>query len=84
MSITNEQRARWAEAALQAYATGKEGGEALYDEPALVVSDLLADLMHYAAREAIDIRVCYTRARGHFEEERAEEYLCDHHNDRKG
>ncbi len=71
--ITSEQRAAWAAKALLQYAIDKEGGEELYDEAELVLSDLLADLRHYAARESIDFKTCIDRAEMHYDAEVAEE-----------
>ena len=71
--ITNAQRAMWAEIVLLEYAIGKEGGEEYYDDPEIVLSDFLTDLMHYARREGIDFTRCIDRARGHHEAEVAEE-----------
>lgn len=74
MTITNNQRAVWAAAGLLAYATGKEGGNDLYDEAELVLSDMLTDLMHFADRMDIDFRRCVARAESHHSEECAEEH----------
>lgn len=73
MSITNDERAAWAVHGLLAYATGKEGGDDLYDEAELVISDFLADLMHYAAREGIAFQACIDRASANYEEECTED-----------
>jgi hypothetical protein len=71
--ITNEQRAGWAAHALLQYATGKEGGEELYDDPETVLTDLLSDLRHYAGRETIDFKTCLDRAEMHYDAEVEEE-----------
>lgn len=73
MTITNARRVRYAAHALLQYATGKEGGAELYDKAELVLSDLIADLMHYAAREGIDFRIALDRAKDHHDEEAREE-----------
>lgn len=71
--IANAQRAAWAETALLKYSIAKEGGEELYDIPESVLTDILADLMHYAARESIDFNRCLDQATGHYEAEVSEE-----------
>lgn len=71
--ITNEQRAGWAAHSILQYATGKEGGGELYDDPATVLTDLLCDLRHYADRESIAFKTCLDRAETHYDEEVAEE-----------
>ena len=67
--ITNEQRAGWAAHAVLQYATGKEGGEELYDDPETVLTDLLTDLRHYTACENIDFKTCLDRAEMHYDVE---------------
>lgn len=67
--ITNADRATWAETALLEYAIGKEGGEELYDETSIVLTDMLTDLMHYAAREGIDFTRSLDQATGHYGQE---------------
>ena len=67
--ITNEQRAGWAAHGVLQYATGKEGGEELYEDPETVLTDLLCDLRHYADRESIDFKTCLDRAETHYDAE---------------
>lgn len=69
MSISGDQRAASAAYALDAYAIQKEGGDGHYDETAVILTDLLADLMHYARQTGIDFGHCLTRAADHFTEE---------------
>jgi hypothetical protein len=59
----NEQRARWAGLAVTAFqkATGTD------DEDAL--SDLIADLMHWADRNNFDFQAALIRGRDHYEAE---------------
>lgn len=71
MRDRNLERALWARHGLLAYATGKEGGDDLYDEPGTVITDFLADLMHFAAQTGVDLRQCLIRADTHFDAERA-------------
>ncbi|MGD0973458.1 MAG: hypothetical protein ABR866_05180 [Candidatus Korobacteraceae bacterium] len=71
--ITNEQRAGWAAHAVLQYATGKEGGEELYDDPETVLTDLLTDLRHYTVRENIAFKTCLDRAEMHYDAEATEE-----------
>lgn len=70
MEATNEMRAEWAQKAVDAFAiaTGIQN-----EDPETQISDLLADLMHLATSEGLDFRGLLDRARGHFEEEEAEE-----------
>lgn len=60
---TNEQRAAWAGTAIHAYqkATGSD------DED--VLSDLLADLMHWAEKNNYDFDAALIRAHGHHDAE---------------
>lgn len=64
-TITNQQRAIWAETALRAFAaaTGTEQHHWL--------CDLLCDLMHWADCESIDFDATLETARGHHREEAA-------------
>lgn len=65
---SNQERARWAKATVDAFRKISDAGE---EEEDLVISDLLSDLMHYCHRKEIDFGVCVNRATGHFEEELA-------------
>lgn len=67
--ITNDQRAGWAAHGILQYATGKEGGEELYDGPETVLTDLLCDMRHYADRENFDFKICLDRAEMHYDAE---------------
>lgn len=75
--ITNTQRATWAQQSVWAYArlkdVGTSGPDQLYDTADLVLSDFLADVMHYAAQEQIDWPLCLERATVHYEAETREE-----------
>ena len=59
-NVQNEDRARWAKAALQAFMgeTGVDYGDAL--------GDLLCDLMHLSDREPFDFDAALERARDHY------------------
>jgi hypothetical protein len=63
----NDSRAEWAGAALATFMreTGTDQEDAL--------GDLLADLMHWAARNSYDFEAALERARGHYEAETAGE-----------
>ena len=63
---SNQQRAKWAKATVDAFREISDAGE---EEEDLVISDMLSDLMHYCHRKEIDFGVCVDRATGHFEEE---------------
>lgn len=64
---TNTKRAAWAEAAIHLFTqlTGCDREDAL--------GDLLSDLMHWATRNNFDFDLALSRAKGHFEEECAQE-----------
>ena len=63
----NDDRARWAQAALRAFrkATGADAEEAL--------GDLLTDLMHWSDRNNFDFDAAMDRARMHYDAETASE-----------
>jgi hypothetical protein len=72
----NTDRAHWAAFALMRFAETTGLGEDLQSDPQTVVTDLLADLMHWcdAQRtsgldEAIDFESALRRARHHYREE---------------
>lgn len=69
MKDLNLERALWASHGLLTYATGKEGGDELYDDTATVLTDLLADLMHLCAWQGVDFRECIIRAETHYDAE---------------
>lgn len=71
--ITNKQRAVWAAHAVLQYATSKEGGNELYDEPSTVLTDMLCDLMHHAQSSGIHFNTCLKLAEHHYEEELKEQ-----------
>lgn len=60
INVRNEDRARWAKAALQAFMdeTGADYADAL--------GDLLCDLMHLSDREPFDFEAALERARNHY------------------
>jgi hypothetical protein len=65
--VTNAKRAAWANAAVYLFEqlTGCDREDAL--------GDLLGDLMHWARQNNFDFDLALSRAKGHFEEECAEE-----------
>jgi hypothetical protein len=65
------QRVCWGENAVNAYSEDKQGGlwGDLYDEAETVLTDLLADLMHYAEAHKIDFQTVLERARTHHDAE---------------
>jgi hypothetical protein len=66
MSPTNAERAQWAEDALDAFSdAAKMEGE----DDKTVMSDLLANLMHFARQNGIDFESALTMARTNFEHE---------------
>lgn len=71
--ITNKQRTGWARHALTQYATAKEGGPDMYDDPETVLVDLLSDLLHYAGCETINFASCVSTAEIHYQAERRAE-----------
>lgn len=62
-TVTNADRAKWAEAALRHFqrATGADREDAL--------GDLICDLMHWASANNFDFDAALHRARGHYEAE---------------
>jgi hypothetical protein len=68
--MTNEQRAKAAQAAVNAYAIA---GEANLPHPAEILGDLLGDLRHWAAKVGVDFEQCDKNARICFENEVKEE-----------
>jgi len=72
---TNANRADWAAAAVHTFADAtnqREKGQ-YTDDLHSIVSDLLADLMHYCRREGVDFDETLETARAHFNFEREEE-----------
>lgn len=72
LNPTNEDRARWAAAALEAYAEQTRNNPADRDKAELL-RDLLGDLMHYADEQGLDFTQELTWAEGNYEDERDEE-----------
>ena len=72
---TNRDRRRRAERILTVYATSEDRMDELSirGQAAIVMSDLLADLMHYAAAFSIDFQNCVDVAGMHFDAECSEE-----------
>lgn len=72
MAISNADRAACAEQGLLSYSAAKEGGDDLYDPVEDVLSDFLADLMHFADSEgiSIDFQACLNRASMNHEAEK--------------
>lgn len=68
---TNWDRITAARATIRKYCEIKEGTSELYDEAEDVLSDLLADLLHWckANGHTINIGTCAKRAEWHFEVE---------------
>lgn len=71
MNTMNRHRANWARAAVDAYASKKSywGGE----EEELIISDLVADILHLCDQRGIDRELMLERATGHHAEEVREE-----------
>lgn len=66
----NDDRARWAAVALDAFATEVYQRGSDDEPPATCLTDLLCDLMHWADRnEGVDFDESLASARGHYEEE---------------
>jgi len=67
MTITNRERAQWADKALTTFrhVTGCDHEDSL--------GDLLGDLMHWADRNNFDFEAALIRAQGHYQAECAEE-----------
>jgi hypothetical protein len=68
---TNDDRARWAGAALKAFMA-----ESHTDEEKDPVGDLLTYLMHWCDRNNFDFELALQRAQGHYEEETAEDGIA--------
>ena len=68
--MTNEQRAKAAQAAVNAYAIA---GEVILPHPAELLGDLLGDLRHWAAKVGVDFEICDKNARACFDAEVKEE-----------
>ena len=71
-SITNDERASWAEVALLAYGqrTGVAGEQVGDDgDQFLIVSDLLADLGHWCDRHDVNMRSALAHAAKHYHAE---------------
>ena len=69
---TNADRASWAEVALLAY--GKRTGTVRetvgdYEDPFLIVGDLLADLAHWCDRNNVDLQSAIRSATRHYQAE---------------
>lgn len=69
---TNRKRAAWAEACLDLFADAT--GSNLPDE---AISDLIANLGHYAQREKLDFLKLVARAIGHWHLEQSDEDSID-------
>ena len=72
----NAKRAQWAENALDVFILEVFSGptETLHPEDLKdAVSDLIADLLHYARLNDMDVEAILRQSRGNFEEEVAEE-----------
>lgn len=75
----NADRAQWAASAMERFAAVAGLGEDMHADPATVLCDLLADLMHWCDAQAangcfegdVDFQSALRRARGHYEEELA-------------
>ena len=71
MTVSNRDRANWAEEAIDHFA----GIVGQRDEDlATNTGDLLCDIMHLCDFENLDFSALLDRARGHYDEECAEEY----------
>ena len=68
---SNEQRAEWAYAAVEAFAckTRQDSSGDLKHDLECVVSDLLCDLMHLSDRDGFDFDRAMNSAAGNYQEE---------------
>lgn len=64
----NNERAEWAHCALDLFA-GRTGLSEADTKEGTTLADLLADLMHWCDRYAVDFNAMLERARNHYEEE---------------
>lgn len=76
---TNEDRAEWARAGVWAF--GEETNQirkdgSMNDELETITQDLLSDIMHLCDVEGFDFDDVLRRARGNYDEERAEAGMC--------
>lgn len=77
--VTNDDRANWAEVALEAFAKecGMEDELADLEGWGCVYSDLISDLMHAMVRDDIDPAEVLNRAISHFDYESNPDYEGD-------
>lgn len=71
---TNRDKAAFARVALRAYATRTGLAEHFPSDHETVISDLLADLMHYCTIHDLSFNDLLSRADRHYSEEWAEEH----------
>lgn len=76
---TNEDRADWGQAAIEAFAqeTFTNWEDELEEDPGMVLGDLLADLRHWADVRGISYAAADANGEGNYLEELAEEEACD-------
>ncbi len=67
--VTNEMRAEWGRQTLLAHCRITENADHLYEEDETVTADVLANLMHFAARANFSFDNALLRAEKYFEEE---------------
>jgi hypothetical protein len=72
MPRSNLDRAGRAEIGILHYAIAKGEARGLYTDIETVFTDFLADLMHFAEREDLDVHRCIHMATVHYEAEKAE------------
>lgn len=72
MSVTNNDRAEWARAAVDVFAE-KTGLDKSGDDLDTMIGDLIADIMHLCERDGLDFEQVLHRGKMYFEEERNDE-----------
>lgn len=68
--VTNDDRAEWAQAALEAFRDACHMGE---EEGEIVLQDLLTDLCHWADREGVDWPAALARGMSNYQEEKEDD-----------
>jgi hypothetical protein len=71
MYQANLGRASRAEAAILQYAIAKGEARGLYTDTETIFTDFLADLMHFADREGLDLERCISMAALHYDAEKS-------------
>lgn|GEM_PF-4153403 len=70
MEPTNDERSGWALDACEAFADAT--GLSIDDELPIVITDLIANLLHLADREGMCVESCLATAKMHYEAEQGE------------